>query len=71
VRTGQLFHSLEQDARLVKETKIVVDGVPGDDLTFTVPASQGGAAVRRTEENQCPDTQLLAGCRGIEIEPKA
>jgi hypothetical protein len=30
-----------ESARLVKETKVVVDGVIGDDFTYTVAASQG------------------------------
>jgi hypothetical protein len=38
---------LEQNSRLVKETKLVVDGVPGDDLTYTVPASKDNATVTR------------------------
>jgi hypothetical protein len=38
---------LEDSAKLVRETKIVVDGVPGDDLVYTVPSAQGGTATRR------------------------
>jgi hypothetical protein len=38
---------LDQDARLVKETKIVVDGIPGNDLTYTVPARQDSPTLTR------------------------
>jgi hypothetical protein len=34
-------------ARLVKETKIVVDGVPGDDLTYSVDSPPAGGIVTR------------------------
>jgi hypothetical protein len=55
VRSGQVIAELarmkkqylEPDDRLVKDTKLVVDGVPGDELTYTVSASQGSAAVTR------------------------
>ena len=51
--TAELDHLragyLKGDARLVKETRIVVDGVIGDDLTYTVPSSQGpGVVTKRT-----------------------
>jgi hypothetical protein len=40
---------LKGEARLAKETRIVVDGVIGEDLTYAVPPSQGaGVVTRRT-----------------------
>lgn len=40
--------NFKEHARLVKETKVVVDGVVGDDFTYEVPLARGvGAVLRR------------------------
>ena len=37
----------KEDARLVSETKIVVDGVVGDDFTYNAPSPQGDGRVNK------------------------
>src|SRR5262249_29138615 len=37
---------LKENVRLVKETPIVVDGVIGEDLAYTISSAQGGVAGR-------------------------
>ena len=36
-----------EEATLVKETKVSLDGVPGDDFTYTIRSPQGEATVSR------------------------
>jgi hypothetical protein len=51
---------LVENARLLKESSIVVDGVIGDDITYTVPAPKGSGTITKRTRHFVTDNYYYA-----------